>query len=43
MIRVIQLITPDIDIAELWNKDEIHEDEEQFGTNEILEVFSKIL
>nr|XP_050861343.1 general transcription factor 3C polypeptide 1 [Vespula vulgaris] len=30
MIRVIQLITPDIDIAELWNKDEIHEDEEQF-------------
>ncbi|XP_014614359.1 PREDICTED: general transcription factor 3C polypeptide 1 [Polistes canadensis] len=29
VIRVIQLITPDVDIAELLNKDEIHEDEEQ--------------
>ncbi|KAK2581360.1 hypothetical protein KPH14_008126 [Odynerus spinipes] len=29
-IRVIQLITPTLDIAELWNKDEIHEDDEQF-------------
>ncbi|XP_015188892.1 PREDICTED: general transcription factor 3C polypeptide 1 [Polistes dominula] len=44
IIRVVQLINPDVDVAELLNKDEIHEDEEQIDVDiQKHQVFSSFL
>ncbi|XP_066593076.1 general transcription factor 3C polypeptide 1 [Prorops nasuta] len=40
MIRVVQLVDPNIDISESWNREEIHDDEDTFELNISNQLYS---